>query len=47
MTDTSANPLLTRSALPFGLPEFPAARFEHYEPAIRAVMARAKKMLQR
>ncbi len=35
---TAANPLLTPSALPYGLPDFAAIRDEHFLPAFRAGM---------
>ncbi|MDI3331141.1 MAG: M3 family metallopeptidase [Micrococcus sp.] len=38
-TGTDANPLLTPSALPYGLPDFRAIRDEHFLPAFRAGMA--------
>jgi peptidyl-dipeptidase Dcp len=38
-TGTDANPLLTPSALPYGLPDFAAIRDEHFLPAFRAGMA--------
>lgn len=39
MTDASANPLLSPSPLPFGLPRYADIRPEHYLPAFRAAFA--------
>ncbi len=36
MTDTTSNPLMADSALPFGIPDFAAIKVEHFEPAVLA-----------
>ncbi|BDV30762.1 M3 family metallopeptidase [Microbacterium terricola] len=39
MTDAETNPLLTPSALPYGLPDYRLIRTEHYLPAFEAAFA--------
>lgn len=39
MTDAASNPLLAPSSLPFGLPDYPGIRAEHYLPAFEAAFA--------
>ncbi|WP_394280056.1 M3 family metallopeptidase [Microbacterium sp.] len=39
MTDAASNPLLSPSSLPFGLPDYPGIRAEHYLPAFEAAFA--------
>lgn len=41
-TTAPANPLLSPSDLPHGYPRFNEVRFEHFEPALRAMMLRGK-----